>query len=67
MKPAQENNDLLTTDELAAKLKLHPSTIRADRAAGNTLGIPYTRIGRTIRYRSEDVAAYLENNLNLGA
>jgi hypothetical protein len=33
------------------------STLQKDRVAGT--GIPFVRLGRQIRYRPEDVAAYL--------
>lgn len=62
MIPANEPSKLLTTNELAQLLKMHPATIRADRCGANALGIPYVRIGRAIRYRPEDVLALLETN-----
>lgn len=62
MNPAKENSKLLTTNELAANLNLHPATIRADRATGNAMGIPFIRIGGSVRYRPEDVTVYLEKN-----
>jgi len=34
------------------------STLQKDRVAGS--GIPYVRVGRLVRYRPADVAAYLD-------
>ncbi len=63
MNPANENPaQTLTTTELARALKVHPGTIRADRAAGNTLGIPFVRVGRSVRYLVADVTAWLEQH-----
>lgn len=63
MNPANENPaQTLTTTELARALKVHPVTIRADRAAGNTLGIPFVRVGRSVRYLVADVTAWLEQH-----
>jgi predicted DNA-binding transcriptional regulator AlpA len=35
------------------------STLQKDRVAGT--GIPFVRIGRLVRYRSEDVADFLDS------
>lgn len=50
---------LLTTDEVANLFDLHPGSIRAGRSK-KTLALPFIRIGRSVRYRPEDVAAFLE-------
>lgn len=61
MVPVQTFSTLLTTDQLAAQLGFHPVTLRTARIK-KTLGIPYIRIGGSIRYRLEDVVAFLESH-----
>jgi excisionase family DNA binding protein len=51
---------LLTTKETAALLGIGKSTLEQDRLYGR-LSIPFVRLGRSIRYRWEDVDAYLQN------
>jgi len=45
---------LLTEDEAAAYLRLASQTLANDRAT-HRLGIPFCRLGRTIRYPKGDV------------
>lgn len=49
----------LTTDQAAAYLGLAPATLADDRCTGR-LRIPFTRIGRAIRYRLPDLEEYLD-------
>lgn len=53
--------DLLTTAQLAARLQLAESTIRRWRHewAWKHEGPAPVKIGRTVRYRHEDVEAYI--------
>lgn len=51
---------LLTTKETAAILGIGKSTLDQDRLYGR-LGLPFVRLGRTIRYRREDVEVFLQN------
>jgi len=51
---------LLNTAETAEFLGLGKSTLEQDRLYGR-LGIPYVRMGRSIRYRREDLDAYISN------
>lgn len=53
---------LLTTAEVAACLNLHHVTLNKDRTNGNSLGIPYIRIGKSVRYRPSDVTAWIEKH-----
>lgn len=62
MNPENEISNLLTTNELAKRLKLHPETIRADRAAGNLLGIPYIHLGKSVRYCPTDIANWIKQH-----
>ena len=49
---------LYTTESLAEYLQVSPHTVRREREAGR---LPYIRIRDLIRYRPEDVEAYLTN------
>ena len=49
---------LLNTKEAARFIGVKPQTI--ERWRMNDIRIPYIRIGRAIRYRTEDLAAWLE-------
>jgi len=49
--------ELLTKKQAAARTGFSEHTLDRHRKEGK--GIPYVRIGRTIRYRSADVAKYL--------
>ena len=40
---------------------LAPHTLEADRCE-RRFGIPYIKIGRSVRYREEDVIAFLEKS-----
>lgn len=51
---------LLTTEELAEMLGLSADTLAQDRYLKQ--GFPYIKIGKRVRYRFEDVFAYLEAN-----
>lgn len=51
---------LLTTDELAVYLKLHPETLNTGRRSG-AINIPFLKIGGSIRYREEDVRNFLDD------
>lgn len=52
----QEDDVLLTVDELAARWKIKPHTLNQKRSHGT--GMPFLKIDRTIRYRLSDVIAY---------
>jgi excisionase family DNA binding protein len=52
--------ELLRTAETAAILGIGKSTLDQDRLYGR-LGLPFVRLGRSIRYRRSDVEAYLQN------
>lgn len=50
--------ELLTTEEAAARMGLRPQTLCVWRTAGR-YNLPYVRCGRLIRYRPEDIDAFL--------
>ncbi len=58
----QNLNRLLTDEELAKFLKISPGTLRHYRYSGS-VKIPYIRVGGSIRYRIEDVLAYLDSKV----
>jgi hypothetical protein len=66
MGPVQNFASLLTTDQLATQFGIHPVTLRTARK-NKSLGIPYIRIGGSIRYRPEDVVAFLDSHKEGGA
>jgi len=53
-------DELMTPEELAEYLHASVNSLANDRYLG--VGIPFVRIGRRIRYRRSDVAAYLDAN-----
>jgi excisionase family DNA binding protein len=48
---------LLTPDEVAQKLQVHPNTLANWRSKG--VGPAYTRVGGAVRYSEEAVLAYV--------
>lgn len=53
--------ELLTGRETAEYLGVSEDTLAQDRYLGR--GLPYVRVGRRIRYRASDIAAFLEANV----
>ena len=49
--------DLLTTNEAAKLLELHPSTLKNHRV--DNTGPAYVRIGGKVRYRRTDLEAWI--------
>ncbi len=66
--PSQEHTrllqatELLTTDQVAAALGLSPRTLGAWRSSRHST-LQWCRVGNRIRYRSADVAAWLESQV----
>lgn len=52
---------LLTTPEAAKLLHCSPRTLERQRVEGT--GPPFTRVGRLVRYRPVDLAAYLASRV----
>ncbi len=51
--------NLLTPEETARLLKINPGTLAVWRAT-NRYDLPYLKVGSHIRYREEDVLAFVE-------
>lgn len=51
------NDRLLTTEEIAAVLRLHPGSVRRMVAEER---IPCLHVGRSVRYKLHDVLRYFE-------
>lgn len=54
---------LYTTETLADYLQVSPHTVRREREAGR---LPFVRIRDLIRYRPEDIEAYLQHQAHDG-
>lgn len=54
---------LLTVRETAAYLGIQPQTLACWRCTGRYPALPYVKMGRLVRYRLEDVEAFLESQL----
>ena len=54
------NLELLTEREVSRLLSINEATLRKSRMEKR--GMPYVRLGRVIRYRRQDVEAWVENN-----
>ncbi|TMU78771.1 helix-turn-helix domain-containing protein [Pseudomonas fluorescens] len=53
---------LMTSNEVAAALALSNKTLAAWRSSGRS-PLPFFKLGSRVRYRSEDVIAWLESRL----
>lgn len=53
-------SDLLTPDQVAAALGLSHRTLAAWRSSRRN-PLPYVKVGSRVRYRQQDVAAWLES------
>lgn len=51
---------IMTAAQLAAWLQTTPAALAQDRYLRR--GVPYTRVGRRIRYLRDDVLKYLQDN-----
>lgn len=58
MKNLLHGNQLLTTEEAAKTLGLSPSTLCIWRTT-KRYPLPYVKVGRMVRYRIEDLEAFL--------
>lgn len=54
--------DLLTTDQVANALGLSSRTLAAWRSSRSN-SLPYVKTGSRVRYRSQDVVAWLESQV----
>lgn len=51
---------LLTQDEVAAYLRISPKTLERDRWLGQ--GLPFLKVGRSVRYRASDLLEFVEGD-----
>ena len=54
---------LLTPAEVCAILGVKPRTLEDWRARRSGPELPYVRLGRTVRYRAEDIDRIIASNL----
>lgn len=54
-------NVLLTEQDVSELLRISVKTLQGQRWM--KVGLPYLKIGRSVRYRSEDVERYLEQSV----
>lgn len=52
--------ELLNTEQVAKILRLKSHTVAVGRSDGS-LNIPYIKINRSVRYRKEEVEAYIRS------
>lgn len=57
-------DQLLTVQEVAERLRVHPITVRRHIKAGRLLAV---RVGRSVRVRATDLEAYLRPEIAPGA
>ena len=57
---------IMTTEQLAPALGLSADALAQDRYRADGRGVPFTRIGRRVRYLKADVLDYLVNNRSNG-
>ncbi|EIC19839.1 helix-turn-helix domain-containing protein [Thiorhodovibrio frisius] len=55
-----EENFLLDTKQAAAYLNISPSTLETWRVR-KTCIIPYLKLGKSVRYRKQDLDSYIES------
>lgn len=60
--PPPSPSDLLTPDQVAAALGLSHRTLAAWRSTRRN-PLPYVKVGSRVRYRRQDVAAWLAGQL----
>ena len=60
--PSVADPVLLTEDEAAQLLKIQPATLATWRVKGRP-NLPFVRVGRCVRYRRQDILAFIEGHL----
>lgn len=55
----------LTTKEVAAILRIAPQTLEKARSTGLGPQIPFVKVGRAVRYASDDVAEWIDSKKNV--
>ena len=57
---AAEPKPLMTTKQVSVRTNIPEQTLDNWRCTRRVKGLPYVRIGRAIRYRHEDVEAFIQ-------
>lgn len=55
----------LTTKEVATILRIAPQTLEKARSTGLGPQIPFVKVGRAVRYASDDVAEWIDSKKNV--
>ncbi len=55
-------DELLTTEDVARRLRLSPDTLVTWRSTREA-DLPYVKLGKAVRYRPEDVRAFVDSRL----
>jgi excisionase family DNA binding protein len=61
-----DENDLITTAEMARLLKVQPNTLEVWRAT-KRYDLPYVKIGRSVRYSRSAAAQFISKNTKVPA
>lgn len=56
-------DDLMTPEEVSSYLKIPKGTLSVWRST-NRVRLPFVRIGAAVRYRREDIDAFISRNLH---
>lgn len=63
--PTAHSADLMTPEHAAHTLSVSIRTLAAWRSSGRH-DLPYVKLGRLVRYRTSDIADWLQSNLHCG-
>ncbi|URF05062.1 helix-turn-helix domain-containing protein [Cupriavidus campinensis] len=61
--PSSNPGHLLTRQEAAAYIGVQPNTL-ATWACTQRYDLPYVKVGRNVRYRKQDLDAFIQRNLH---
>lgn len=61
-----EPERLITTNEAAALLGMAPNTLAKGRMEGNRRHPPHVKIGRSVRYSTRDLSAFIRSRTGGG-
>lgn len=57
-----KDNQLYTTKEAAALLKLHVGTLANWRSGGGSVELPFVKVGRSVKYRHSDLMKFVNSH-----